>query len=69
MSQVTGTPATEPQTLLQESWRDFVFAEIWTGPGLELRSRFLISLAGSASSNGPRELLHGYVRGALTSKR
>jgi len=66
-SQVIGMSPAEPRTLLQECWRDFVFAEIWSRPGLDLRSRFLISLAGSASSNGPCELLHWYVRGALTS--
>jgi 4-carboxymuconolactone decarboxylase len=66
-AEVTGASQPPPDTLLEGTWRDFVFAEIWNRPGLERRARFLISLAGAASSNGPSELLDGYVRGALTS--
>lgn len=66
-AELTGLPATEPQTLLQESWRDFVYAEIWSRSGLDRRARFLISLASAAGSNGPRTALDGYVRGALAT--
>ncbi|KPH58211.1 carboxymuconolactone decarboxylase family protein [Novosphingobium aerophilum] len=66
-SEVTGRAAAQPASLLQESWRDFIYAEIWSRPGLDRRARFLISMASSAGSNGPRDALDGYVRGALTT--
>lgn len=65
-SRLTGMPAAEPQTLFESSWRDYVFAEVWTRPGLDRRSRFLISLASAASGGTPDTILDGYVRGALT---
>ena len=64
-AEVSGT-TTEPATLLDESWRDFVYAEVWTRPGLDRRSRYLIASASAASTNGPKDALDGYVRGALT---
>lgn len=64
---VTGQPAPAPQTLLGEAWRDFVFSEVWSRPGLDRRSRFLIAMAGAACTNGPDHVLDGYVRGALNS--
>lgn len=67
-AEVTGAPAPSPQTLLEESWRDYVFAEVWTRPGLDRRSRYLISMASAAGSPGPSAALDGYVRGALASK-
>jgi hypothetical protein len=30
-------PAPEPATLFESSWRDFIFVEVWTRPGLDLR--------------------------------
>lgn len=65
-SEVMGREAVVPATLLQESWRDFIFAEVWSRPGLERRARYLVSIAAAASSNGPTAPLDGYVRGALT---
>jgi len=62
---VTGRRATMVETLLQESWRDFVFAEVWSRPGLDRRARYLISMAGTACSNGPEGTLDDYIRGAL----
>lgn len=56
-----------PRTPMELAWRDFVYSEVWTRPGLNLRARFLISLAGAASSNGPSRILDGYVYGALAS--
>lgn len=66
-AEVTGQPAPAPATLLEESWRDFVFAEVWSRPGLDRRARYLISLASAALCNGQAEYLDGYVRGALGS--
>ena len=65
-SEVTGAPAPEPTTLLDGSWRDFVYAEVWTRPGLDRRSRYLIAMSTAACTNGPKDALDGYVRGALT---
>jgi 4-carboxymuconolactone decarboxylase len=67
-AEVTGAPAPQPFTLLDESWRDFIYAEVWTRPGLDRRSRYLISMASTASSNGPTEALDSFVRGALINK-
>lgn len=66
-AQVTGQPPAEARTLLEESFRDFIFAEVWTRPGLDLRARFLITMASAASANGPSDRLQSYVRGALAS--
>jgi 4-carboxymuconolactone decarboxylase len=66
-AEVTGQPAPAPATLLEESWRDFVFAEVWSRPGLDRRARYLISLASAAMCNGQAGYLDGYVRGALAS--
>jgi 4-carboxymuconolactone decarboxylase len=66
-TEIQGAAASEPATVMDASWRDFVFAEVWTRPGLDRRSRFWIAIAGAASAGGPPEILDGYVRGALTS--
>ena len=59
-----GGPAHEPATLFEASWRDYVFAEVWTRPGLDLRSRYLIAMC-SAANVGDRKATENYVRGAL----
>jgi 4-carboxymuconolactone decarboxylase len=64
-AEVTGTPAPQPRTLLQAAWRDYLFAEVWTRPGLDRRSRFMISMAGAAMSGGSSVPLENYIRGAL----
>jgi 4-carboxymuconolactone decarboxylase len=64
-SELLGKPAPEPGTLLEASWRDFIFAEVWTRPGLDRRARFLISISGVACEGSQPEILDGYVRGAL----
>ena len=64
---VTGRTPQPPATPFEESWRDFIFAEVWTRPGLDHRARYLISLSGAATSYGPPTQLEDYVRGALTS--
>lgn len=62
--EVTGRVVAPPTTPYEESWRDFLFAEVWARPGLDRRSRFLIAMAGSAIASGG-EHLDDYIRGAL----
>jgi 4-carboxymuconolactone decarboxylase len=64
--EILAAPAPEPTTLLEASWRDYVFAEVWTRAGLDRRSRFWIAMAGAASAGAGPEILDGYVRGALS---
>jgi 4-carboxymuconolactone decarboxylase len=64
-AEILGDPAPEPATVYEASWRDFIFSEVWTRPGLDRRSRFLISLASAATADSPHEILEGYIRGAL----
>jgi 4-carboxymuconolactone decarboxylase len=64
--EITGAAAPEPATPYEASWRDFLFAEVWTRPALDRRSRFLISIAGASIAEAPA--LDGYIRGALTLK-
>lgn len=55
-----------PATPVEASIRDFVYAEVWSRPGLDLRSRYLISIASAVMSAAREEMIDGYVRGALT---
>ena len=66
-TELTGAPAPEPATPLDASWRDYIYAEVWTRPGLDLRSRFLISMAGAASARDA-VAAERYVHGALYKK-
>ena len=66
-AEVTGAALPTPATPYEESWRDFIFAEVWSRPGLDRRARFLIAMAGAALANGSADHLDRYVRGALTS--
>ena len=63
--QLLGAPAPEPRTLLESSWRDYVFAEVWTRPGLDRRSRYFISISSAVCEGGRPDVVDGYVRGAL----
>jgi 4-carboxymuconolactone decarboxylase len=63
--QLLASPAPEPATLFESSWRDYVFAEVWTRPGLDRRSRYFISIGSAVCEGGPPEVIDGYVRGAL----
>lgn len=63
---IAAAAVADPSTLFEESWRDFVFAEVWTRPGLDRRARYLISIAGAAIAGAPHDILADYVRGALT---
>jgi 4-carboxymuconolactone decarboxylase len=65
-AELTGTPERAAHTPLQQSWRDFVYAEVWSRPGLDRRARFLISLAGAAIV-GDAHAVNAYARGALTT--
>ena len=65
-AELTGSPERDATTLMQQSWRDFIYAEIWSRPGLDQRARFLISLAGAACV-GHAHAMNAYARGALTT--
>jgi 4-carboxymuconolactone decarboxylase len=60
-----GAPAPQPRTLFEHSWQDYVFAEVWTRPGLDRRSRYLISISSAVCEGGRPEVIDGYIRGAL----
>lgn len=64
-AELTGAPASAPSTLLEASWRDYVYAEVWARPGLDLRSRFLISMSTAACARD-ESATAAYVRGALS---
>jgi len=64
-TELLGTPALEPRTLLESSWRDYVFAEVWTRPGLDRRSRYFISISAAVCEGGRPDVIDGYIRGAL----
>jgi 4-carboxymuconolactone decarboxylase len=64
-TQLLGAPPREPRTLLESSWRDYVFAEVWTRPGLDRRSRYLISISSAVCEGGRPDVVDGYIRGAL----
>jgi 4-carboxymuconolactone decarboxylase len=66
-AEVNATAAPAPSTPVDESIRDFVYAEVWSRPGLDRRSRYLISIAGAVMSAAPESMIDGYVRGALKS--
>jgi len=64
-TELLGTPASEPATLFESSWRDYIFAEVWNRPGLDRRSRFLISIAGASCEGVAPEIVESYARGAM----
>lgn len=66
-TELKGVGLEQPDTLLGLAWRDFVYAEVWSRPGLDRRSRFFIALAGSACEGCAPEVVDSYVRGALTT--
>jgi 4-carboxymuconolactone decarboxylase len=67
-AEVTGRAAPAPGTPVEESWSDFVFAEVWNRPGLDRRARYLVAIAGTAIC-GDLAMLDNYVRGALQDKQ
>jgi len=60
-AELTGVPTAEPATLVQASWRDYVYAEVWARPALDLRSRFLIATA-AQRARVTRRRTERYVR-------
>src|ERR1700741_876008 len=66
-AEVNGQNPAPAGTRVEESIRDFVYAEVWSRPGLDRRSRYLISMAGAVMSAAGDAMLDGYVRGALKS--
>ena len=66
-AEVNATSQSVPASPVDESIRDFVYAEVWSRPGLDRRSRYLISMTGAVMSAAPKAMLDGYVRGALKS--
>lgn len=66
-SEVIGHAPPEPGTLFEESWRDFVFAEVWTQPAMSRRARYLVALASAVLTGADDSILDDYVRGALKS--
>ena len=64
-TELLGAPAPEPRTLFEASWRDYVFSEVWTRPGLDLRSRYLIAISCAVCQGGREDVLDRYIRGAL----
>ena len=67
-SAVLAQPVDEPATLFESSWRDFVYAEVWSRPGLDRRARYLVAIAGAACAGEPARL-DAYVRGALENRQ
>lgn len=65
LADVTAAPAPAPGTPLEESWRDFVYAEVWNRPGLDRRARYLVSISGATIAGADAAILDGYLRGAL----
>lgn len=64
-TQLSGASPNEPRTLFESSWRDYVFAEVWTRPGLDRRSRYFISITSAVCEGGRPDVVDGYIRGAL----
>ncbi|MFA7602419.1 MAG: carboxymuconolactone decarboxylase family protein [Novosphingobium sp.] len=64
-AEIVGQTPPEPQTLFEESWRDFVFAEVWNRPGMPRRARYLVTLASAVLTGAEDTVLDDFVRGAL----
>lgn len=66
-TEAIGRPSPAPTTLLEESWRDFIFAEVWTRSALPRRARFIVAIASAAACGLADSQIDDFVRGALTS--
>lgn len=64
-AELTGRAPTEPATLYESTWRDYVYAEVWERPLLDRRVKFLIAIASAAAHRLPDDVLDDYLRGAL----
>lgn len=67
-AKATGRDPREPATLLEQSWRDFIWAEVWTRPGLPMRPRLLVAMATAAICGLADSQLDDFVRGALVGE-
>jgi 4-carboxymuconolactone decarboxylase len=63
-AEATGAAAPAATTLYESTICDFVHADVWTRPGLKLRERLLISLAGTAATKDAAGC-QSYATGAL----
>lgn len=63
-AEILGGPLPDVETPYEASWRDFVFAEVWSRPQLDRRSRYLIALTG-ACNTANLKMATLYARGAL----
>lgn len=64
--EATRSDAPAPKTLYESAITDFVHADVWTRPGLDMRERLLISIAGTAATKDA-STCEAYVTGALKS--
>lgn len=64
--QILGIGQLEPTTPYRAAGRDFVFAEVWSRPGLDRRSRFWITLS-CVCATGAALPMETYLRAALDS--
>lgn len=63
---VLGFPAQPPGTPLTQAAQDFIFAEVWSRPGLDRRSRRWITLA-AVTAAGAQTAMRTYAKAALDS--
>jgi 4-carboxymuconolactone decarboxylase len=66
-AEVFGQAQPEPSSLFEESWRDFVFAEVWNQTVMPRRARYLVALASVVLTGADNDVVDNYVRGALKS--
>jgi 4-carboxymuconolactone decarboxylase len=67
-TQILGKVQPAPKTLLDQSWQEFVYAQVWERPGLDRRSRYLIAMAGAALAAAKPSILEAYAYGALSAR-
>jgi 4-carboxymuconolactone decarboxylase len=63
---VLGFDARAPTSPLTQKAQDFVFAEVWSRPGLDRRSRRWITLA-AVTAAGAQTAMRTYAKAALAS--
>lgn len=63
----TARDPVQPTTLLEQSWRNFVWAEVWSRPGLPLRPRYIVAMASAATCGLEDRQVDDFVRGALVN--
>lgn len=63
---ILGTEPRPPASPLTQAAQDFVFSEVWSRPGLDVRSRRWITLA-AVTAAGSQTAMRSYARAALQS--